>query len=120
MAIPTLCSGMLAVAILMIVLMSCGFIPNGKGEDAYEALASDESTATSPLEVTGLLHEEDGPQQRGAWEQAGKADVDRVREEYEAKLTEKDRLLEQLERELADVNDTTKGGRGEGSGSERK
>ena len=33
MAIPTLCVGMLAVAVTMIVLIGCGCVPNGKGED---------------------------------------------------------------------------------------
>lgn len=36
-AIPTMCSGMLVVALLMIVLMLCGCVPNGKGLDKLAA-----------------------------------------------------------------------------------
>ena len=32
-AIPTMCVGMLVVAALMMLLMACGCVPNGKGED---------------------------------------------------------------------------------------
>ena len=38
-AIPTMCVGMLVVAVLMIVLMSRGCVPNGKGEDGSVAAA---------------------------------------------------------------------------------
>lgn len=50
-AIPTMCSGMLAVALLMIILMLGGCVPNGKGMDDLPVKA--QQGATGDRELSG-------------------------------------------------------------------
>eukprot|EP01043_Picozoa_sp_COSAG02_P008298 COSAG02_NODE_263_length_26627_cov_47.198168_7_plen_109_part_00 len=52
-AIPTMCSGMLAVALLMIILMLGGCVPNGKGMDDLPLKAKQGATGDRELSGEG-------------------------------------------------------------------
>ena len=62
-AIPTMCFGMLAMAVAMMVLMAGGCVPNGKGEDGEDGAAG--------VQEGGDADEKEGLVSRGALESAG-------------------------------------------------